>query len=44
MKFQALFKKKYIYKAFSFIMNYNKIIIIYINFNYLILFRVFIII
>jgi len=43
MKFQVLFKEKYIYKAFSFIISRNGIIIIYINFNYLILLRVFII-
>ena len=43
MRFQALFEKKYIYKAFSVIMNYGRIIVIYINFNCLIILRVFII-
>jgi len=43
MKFQVFFKEKYIYKAFSFIISYNGMTIIYISFNYLILLRVFII-
>ena len=43
MRFQALFKEKYIYKAFSIIVSYKRMTIIYINFNYLIILRVFII-
>ena len=43
MRFQALFKEKYIYKAFSIIVNYGGMTVIYIGFDYLIILRVFII-
>ena len=43
MRFQALFKRKYIYKAFFIIVSYKGMTIIYISFNYLIILRVFII-